>query len=243
MVLVAVTWSGGGLARRFACVYISGHPCCVLSYIHTFWSLRRQPGTFVGPLRVWAYILLFLCTWVCGMFVLWLWCALRWRVVPSFRLRAGVPHTMLLSVRAAQSIESIESIRGWLGGGVVLVAVVCLVAGTSPCLYLVVFAAAHTGGACMGIPRGRLAPAGTLACVSWCGVPFSVFPCGALCLGGLFPLMLSHTLLVSWRPRPMRTGDDSGRALLLLVARSLCPFPCALRTTAPFLPEAAWRIL
>ena len=80
---------------------ISGGPCCVLSYIHTFWSLRRQPRTFVGPLRVQAYLLLLLCPWVCGMCVLWRWCALRWRVVPFFRLLVGVPHTMPLSVRAA----------------------------------------------------------------------------------------------------------------------------------------------
>ena len=61
MVHVAVTWSVGALAPRFACVSISGGPCCVLSYIHTFWRLRRPPRTFVGPLRVRAYLLLFLC--------------------------------------------------------------------------------------------------------------------------------------------------------------------------------------
>ena len=65
---------------------------------------------------------------------------------------------------------------------------------------------------------------------------FPVFSCGALCLGRLFPLMLSHTLtlLVSWRPRPMRAGDVSGRALLLVAVRLLCPIPRALRTPAPF---------
>ena len=63
----------------------------------------------------------------------------------------------------------------------------------------------------------------------------------ALCVWGV--LMLSHTLLVSLRPRPMRAGDNSGRALLLVVARSLCPFPRVLRTTAPSLCEAAWRIV
>ena len=41
------------------------------------------------PLGLW-----YVCLW-------WRWCALRRRVVPSFRFRAGVPHTMLLSVRAA----------------------------------------------------------------------------------------------------------------------------------------------
>ena len=74
---------------------------------------------------------------------------------------------------------------------------------------------------------------------------FPVFPCGALRSGGLFPLMLSHTLtlLVSWRPRPMRAGDVSGRALLLVVVRPLCPFPRALRTSAPFRRVAAWPIV
>ena len=61
MVLGAVTWSAGALAPRFACFSISGGPCCVLSYTHTFWRLGGQPSTFVGPLRVRAYLLLFLC--------------------------------------------------------------------------------------------------------------------------------------------------------------------------------------
>ena len=74
---------------------------------------------------------------------------------------------------------------------------------------------------------------------------FPVFACGPLRLVGLFPLMLSHTLnlLVSWRPRSMRAGDVSGRALLLVVVRPLCPFPRALRTSAPFCRVAAWRIV
>ena len=52
---------------------------------------------------------------------------------------------------------------------------------------------------------------------------FPVFSCGTLRLGGLFPLMLSHTLtlLVSWRPRPMLTGDVSGRAYLLVAVQLL----------------------
>ena len=74
---------------------------------------------------------------------------------------------------------------------------------------------------------------------------FSVFSSGALRLGGLFPLMLSHTLtlLVSWRPCPMRAGDVSGRALLLVAVRRLCPFFLALRTSAPFSRVASWRIV
>ena len=75
-------------------------------------------------------------------------------------------------------------------------------------------------------------------------VLLSLFFRVALCVwGGLFPLMLSHTLLVSWRPRPMRAGDDSGRAHLLVVARLLCPFPRALRTSAFFRRVAAWPIV
>ena len=84
--------------------------------------------------------------------------------------------------------------REWLGRDVVLVAVVCSVVGMSPCLYLVVHAAAPTACACVVIPHG-LASAGTAACVSWCSVPFFIFLCGALRLGGLFPLSLSHTFL------------------------------------------------
>ena len=74
---------------------------------------------------------------------------------------------------------------------------------------------------------------------------FPVFSCGALCLGGLFLLLLSHTLslLLSWRPRPMRAGDVSGRAFLLVAVRPLCPFPRALRTSAPLRRVAAWRII
>ena len=107
----------------------------------------------------------------------------------------------------------------------VLVAVVCSVVGTPACLYLVVHAAAPTACACMDIPHG-LASAGTFACVSWCGVPFFFSPCGALRLGGLFPLSISHTLLVPWLPCPMRAGDSSGRALLLVVhGVAVVPFP------------------
>ena len=87
---------------------------------------------------------------------------------------------------------------------------------------------------------------GHTSCVSFMVFhDFPVFSCGALRLGGLFPLTLSHTLtlLVSWRPRPMRAGDVSGRALLLVAVRPLCPFPRVLRTSAPFRCVAAWRIV
>ena len=81
-----------------------------------------------------------------------------------------------------------------------------------------------------------------------CFIVFQCFLCFFVCalrLGGLFPLMLSATLtlLVSWRPRPMRAGDVSWRALLLLAVGPLCPFPRALRTSAPFCHVAAWRIV
>ena len=119
----------------------------------------------------------------------------------------------------------------------VLLAIVCSAAGTYPWLYLVVLAAA------VCVHGHTLRPLGAHRCscvcfVVWCA--FCVFPCGALFLGGLFPLMLSHTLLVSWRPRPMHSGDDSGCALLLAVVQSLCSFGHALRTGAPFPRAAAW---
>ena len=69
-----------------------------------------------------------------------------------------------------------------------------------------------------------------------------VFPCGALRLGGLFPLSLSHTLLVPWLSCPMRAGDSRGRALLLVVAWPLCPFSPAL-TSASLRRVAAWHIV
>ena len=216
-----------------ACVSIRGGPCCVHPYLLLFpaaYMCAGIPLALLVPLGA------------CSTCVLWRWCALRWRVVPTFGLHMSVPHTMLLSsVRTAQSVESIECVREWLGGGVVLEAVVCSVVSTSPCLYLVVHAAAPTACACMDIPHG-LASAGTFAFFSWCGVPFFIFRCGAVRLGGLFPLSLSHTLLVPWLPCPMHAGDSSRRALLLVVAWRLCPFPRAL-TSAPFRRVAAWRIV
>ena len=85
---MAVTWLVGVLAPRFACVSISGGPCCVHPYLLALaaaYMCAGIPLALLVPLGV------------CGMRVLWRWCALRWRVVPSFRLRAGVPHTILLS--------------------------------------------------------------------------------------------------------------------------------------------------
>ena len=73
-------------------------------------------------------------------------------------------------------------------------------------------------------------------------VCLSLFFRVALRLGGLFPLSLSNTLLVPWLPRPLRAGDSSGCALLLVVAWRLCPFPRAM-TSAPFRHVAAWRIV
>ena len=74
--------------------------------------------------------------------------------------------------------------------------------------------------------------------VSW-------FPCffvWRFAFGGSL-LLDAFTHLVSRRPRPMRAGDVSGRALLLLVVWPLCPFPRALRTSAPFRRVAVWRIV
>ena len=99
MVLVAVAWPVGALAPRFACVSISGGPWRVLFAFLTIpfgacgvgrtLACAGIPLALRVPLGLW-----YVCLW-------WRWCALRRRVVPSFRLRAGVPHTMLLSVRAA----------------------------------------------------------------------------------------------------------------------------------------------
>ena len=105
---MAVTVSVGALVWRFACVLFGGGPLCVLSYIHTLLRLRRRART-LAPLPYLAlivlacvgYLLLFLCPWACGMCVLWRWCAVRWRVAPPSRLRAGVPHTILLSAWTA----------------------------------------------------------------------------------------------------------------------------------------------
>ena len=93
VVLVAVNWLVGGLATRFACVSMCGGPCCVHPYILALAAACMCAGI---PLALLVPL------GACGMCVLWWWCALQWRVVPSFRLRAGVPHTMLVSsVRTA----------------------------------------------------------------------------------------------------------------------------------------------
>ena len=88
VVFVAVTWSVGVLSPRCACVSISGGPCCVHPYFLVLAAAYMCAGI---PLALLVHL------GVCGMCVLCRWCALRWRVVPSFRLCAGVPHTMLLS--------------------------------------------------------------------------------------------------------------------------------------------------
>ena len=78
--------------------------CVFFDGVHLFLGAGSLSAlaAFVGPLRVRVYILLFVCPWVLWYVCLWWrWCALWRRVVPSFRFRAGVPHTMLLSVRAA----------------------------------------------------------------------------------------------------------------------------------------------
>ena len=52
---MAVTWSVGALAWRFACVSFGGGPLCVLSYIHTLLRVRRRART-LAPL---PYLALF----------------------------------------------------------------------------------------------------------------------------------------------------------------------------------------
>ena len=83
--------------------------------------------------------------------------------------------------------------------------------GWPPWLYLVVLAAVHT--ACMHWHTSWPLGASGRSCmyfVVWCS--FCVFWCVAWGLGALFPLLLSHNLLVSYRPRPMRAGNDNGCA-------------------------------
>ena len=52
---MAVTLSVGVLAWRFACVSFSGGPCCVPSYIYSFWHLRRLART-LAPLPYLALV-------------------------------------------------------------------------------------------------------------------------------------------------------------------------------------------
>ena len=86
-------WRRGSLASPLA------FACTFFFFLYPY--LLALAG-FVGPLRVRVYLLLFVCPTGLWYVCLWCrWCALRRRVVPSFWFRAGVPHAMLLSVRAA----------------------------------------------------------------------------------------------------------------------------------------------
>ena len=91
-----VRWRRGSLASPLAaalCVYffflfflrISFGACGVCRAL----GCAGIPLALHVPSGLW-----YVCLW-------WRWCALRRRVVPSFCFRAGVPYTMLLSVRAA----------------------------------------------------------------------------------------------------------------------------------------------
>ena len=183
-----------------------------------------------------AYLLLFVCPSVCGMCV----CVFVVAVVRSavacgslLSVTCGCPsyHASLcaggLEYREYRmhtlAVGRLRGARGggWFGSGLFIPWRAC---GGS----LGVCVHGHTSCVCFMVFHG-----------------FHVFSCGALRYGGLFPLMLSHTLtlLVSWRSRPMRAGDVSGRALFLVVMWPLGPFPRALRTSAPFRRVAAWRIV
>ena len=159
-------------------------------------------------------LLLILCPWACGTCFLWRWCALRWRVAPFSRLRAGVPHAILLSVWTAQKAYVGGRAAAWCSWRLFfrwrarwcVVVRLCPFRRWPPWLYLVALAAVHT----MCVHGHTSWPLGARgrSCVwfvVWCA--FCDFPCCALCFGTLVPLLLSHTLLVSWRPRPMRAGD------------------------------------
>ena len=87
-------WRRGSLASplAFACTFLFFFPLPIpVGACGVCWALACVgiPLALRVPLGLW-----YACLW-------WRWCALRRRVVPSFRFRAGVPHTMLLSVRAA----------------------------------------------------------------------------------------------------------------------------------------------
>ena len=99
-----------------------------------------------------------------------------------------------------------------------LVAVICSAAGTLVCggsrVYVPALALLDytllcwrpfVRRACMGIPLGRLAPAGSSRFRLLCAL--CVFPCCALCFRALVPFLLSHTLHVSWHLRSMPAGD------------------------------------
>ena len=92
LVLAAVTWSVGTLAWWFPCVLFGGGPLCLLPYlvvlaaactcVHEHISRSLGPNGPLVPLpylaflvlaRVWAYLLLFLCSRACCVSVLWRW--------------------------------------------------------------------------------------------------------------------------------------------------------------------------
>ena len=228
---MAVAWSVGALAPRFACVSISGGPWRVLFFvfIHTFWRLRRLSDPFVcGHTSCSLCALGFV---VCVFVVAVVRSPVACGSLPS--VTCGCP-SYHASFRAG-GLEYIEYSMhtwaagrrrgapggGWFGGGV-FISWRAYGGSLGVCVH------GHTSCVCCMVFHG-----------------FSFLSGGPLRLGGLFPLMLSHTLtlLVAWCPRPMRAGDVSRRAHLLAVVRSLCRCPRALRTSAPSCLVAAWRIV
>ena len=111
---MAVTWSLGALAWRFACAFISGSPCGVLSYIHTLLRLRRRARS-LAPL---AYLALFVLACVgiplAHVVPLGLWHVFFVALVCSpvavgsfLRFLCGCP-----SYHTSFCTDSLESIRG-----------------------------------------------------------------------------------------------------------------------------------
>ena len=247
---MAVTWSVGALAWRFACVSFSGGPRGVLSYIHTLLRLRRRARTLAAL----PYLALFVLACVGTPLALLVPFGL-WYVCFVVVVRSPVACGSLLSFtcgcpsyHTSFRVDGLESICGWSGGGLVLVAVICSAVGTlvcggslvplpslAPLDYTLLCLRRFIQRACMGIPLGRLAPAGALACVLWCGVPFVFFRVALWVWGPPSPCCF-HTPCLPHGVRVLCVRGMCGRALLLVAARLLFCFPRALRATAPFLP-------
>ena len=87
---MAVTWSVGALAWRFACVSFSGSPFCVPSYIHTFLRSRRQ-ARIPAPLQYLALFALACVGIPLALVVPLGLCCVRFVAVVRTRVRSPVP--------------------------------------------------------------------------------------------------------------------------------------------------------
>ena len=115
----------------------------------------------------------------------------------------------------------------------------CLFGGGYISLFIPCCACGGSAGVCLHWHTSWPLGARGHSCV--CFMMWCAFPCFFVWrfVFWLKANLLSHTLLVSWRPRPMRAGDDSRCALSLVLARPMCSFPRALCTSASFRRVAA----